>query len=50
MAKKLMNIRTEEELHKQIKIRATMLGITITDYLEGLVKADLEKANKEEEK
>ena len=47
MAKtKMMTIRTEEELHKQIKIRAAMLGISIADYIEQLVKADLEKNKK----
>lgn len=45
MAKdKMMTIRTEEEVHKQIKIRATELGISIADYIEQLVKEDLKKA------
>ena len=47
---KKMTIRVEEDFHKQIKIRATLLGVTITDYLLNLVKEDLEKAKKEEEK
>ncbi len=47
MAKdKMMTIRTEEEVHKQIKIRATELGISIADYIEQLVKEDLKKAKK----
>ena len=47
MAKnKMMTIRTEEEIHKQIKIRAAELGISIADYIEQLVKADLEKNKK----
>lgn len=42
----MMTIRTEEEVHKQIKIRATELGISIADYIEQLVKEDLKKAKK----
>lgn len=44
---KMMTIRTEEELHRQIKIKSAELGISIADYIEMLVKADLEKSNKE---
>ena len=49
MAKdKMMTIRTEEEVHKQIKIRATELGISIADYIEQLVKEDLKKIKEEQ--
>ena len=45
MAKdKMMTIRTEEEVHKQIKIRSAELGISIADYIEQLVKEELKKA------
>ena len=45
MAKdKMMTIRTEEEVHKQIKIRSAELGRSIADYIEQLVKEDLKKA------
>lgn len=47
MAKDLtMTIRTTEEMRKQIKIRATELGMSMADYIEQLVKADLEKDKK----
>lgn len=51
MAKtKMMTIRTEEEVHRQIKIRAAELGISIATYIEQLVKEDLEKAKAEKDK
>ncbi|MDY2584013.1 MAG: toxin-antitoxin system HicB family antitoxin [Clostridium perfringens] len=42
-----MTIRLDEELHKQIKIKATMEGKTVTDYILGLAIEDLKKSNKE---
>lgn len=47
MAKDLtMTIRTTEDMRKQIKIRAAELGISMADYIEMLVKADLDKDGK----
>lgn len=42
-----MTIKLDEELHKQIKIKAAMEGITLKEYVLGLIKEDLEKTNKE---
>lgn len=42
-----MTIRLDEELHKKIKIKATMEGKTVTDYILELVNKDLEESNKE---
>ena len=43
---KIMSFRTTSELHKQIKIKAAIMGISIADYIEMLVNADLEKDKK----
>lgn len=37
-------IEVREEIHKAVKVRATVLGITMRDYIEGLIKKDF-KAN-----
>lgn len=37
-------IEVREEVHKAVKVRATVLGITMRDYIEGLIKKDF-KAN-----
>lgn len=36
-------IRTDSELHKQVKIHATELGTTVQDYVLQLIVKDLEK-------
>ncbi|HHY74057.1 MAG TPA: hypothetical protein GX497_12725 [Bacillus bacterium] len=36
----------DEELHKQIKIKAVMEGLTIQDYILNLIKNDLAKSSK----
>lgn len=38
-----MTIRMDEELHKQAKIKATMEGISLKDYIVNLIKEDLSK-------
>lgn len=42
-----MTIRLNEELHKQIKIKAAMEGITVKEYVLGLIIEDLDKTNKD---
>lgn len=40
---KSLTIRMDDELHKQVKIKTAVDGITIQDYILNLVKKDLEK-------
>lgn len=42
--RKALTVRMDEDLHKQIKIKAIMQDMTIQDYILSLIKADLEKS------
>lgn len=42
--RKTLTIRMDEELHKQIKIKAIMEEKTIQDYILSLIKIDLSKS------
>lgn len=44
--RKSLTIRMDEELHKQVKIKAVMDGTTIQDYILRLIRADLAKVEK----
>ncbi len=41
--RKLIGVRVDEELHRQMKLYAVSQGITIQDYLMGLIKQDMKK-------
>ena len=41
MADKTISIRITEEFHKEIKIKIAKDGITLKDYILGLIKKDL---------
>lgn len=41
-------IRIDRELHKQIKATCAIDGISIRDYIIGLVKKDMQARNKQE--
>jgi len=43
---KTITIRVPDDLHKQIKMEATKMGITIKDYLLALVEKDLKREKK----
>ena len=43
MADKGINIKVNEELYKEIKIRALTLDKTLKDYILDLIKKDLNK-------
>lgn len=45
-----MTIRIDEELHKQAKIKATIEGISLKEYILNLIKEDLAKAAKDTNK
>lgn len=38
-----MTIRIDEELHKQAKIKATIEGISLKEYILNLIKEDLKE-------
>jgi len=40
---KAFNIRVEPALHEKARIKAAIEGVSISDYLRGLVKADTER-------
>ena len=46
MAEKTITIRVNEDLHKQVKIHIAEQGITLKDYIEKLINADLAKGGK----
>ena len=46
MDEKTITIRVPDDLHKQIKMEATKMGITIKDYLLALVEKDLKREKK----
>lgn len=41
MAEKTITIRIDEKLHKEIKVLTAEQGITVKDYLVGLIKDSL---------
>lgn len=43
MAEKTITIRVPDELHKQIKIKIAKEGISLKDYVIGLIEKDLSK-------
>lgn len=46
MARKTTSLKIDEELWKKVKISCILKGIDISDYLENLIKKDLEKKQK----
>lgn len=44
MSEKTITIRVNEELHKEIKIEIAQKGISLKDYVLGLIEKDLEKS------
>lgn len=40
-------VKIDRELHKQIKATCAIDGISIRDYIIGLVKKDMQKRNKQ---
>lgn len=48
--RKIISVRVEPELHKQLKMIAVLENTTLQDYILGLIKQDMEhyeKKNKE---
>ena len=43
MAEKVINIKFDEDLYKEIKFRALELDKTLKDYILDLIKEDLNK-------
>ena len=43
---KAINLKVDEDFYKQIKVKIALGGITLKDYVIGLIKADLEKNQK----
>lgn len=43
---KAINFKVDEDFYKQIKVKIALEGITLKDYVIGLIKADLEKNQK----
>ena len=43
---KAINLKVDEDFYKQIKVKIALEGITLKDYVIGLIKADLEKNQK----
>lgn len=41
--RKLIGVRVDEELHRQMKLYTVGKGITIQDYLMELIKQDMKK-------
>lgn len=41
MAEKTITIRIDDELHKDIKVNIAKKGISLKDYVVGLIKSDL---------
>lgn len=46
MVEKTITVRVTEELHKDIKIRIANEGISLKDYVLGLIQKDLAKKEK----
>lgn len=46
MSRKTTSLKIEEELWKKVKIRCILQGVDISDYLEEIIKKDLEKEEK----
>lgn len=44
--RKIISIRVEPELHKQLKIIAIEKNTTLQDYIVGLIKKDMEQYEK----
>ncbi|MGL5087552.1 MAG: toxin-antitoxin system HicB family antitoxin [Clostridium sp.] len=44
MSEKTITIRVSEDLHKEIKIEIAQKGISLKDYVLGLIEKDLEKS------
>lgn len=44
--RKSLTIRMDEELHKQVKIKAVKDGTTIQDYILRLIREDLTRVEK----
>lgn len=45
MSEKTIAIRIDEEFHKKIKIRLAETGLTLKDYILGLIDKDLATSN-----
>lgn len=41
--RKLIGVRVDEEMHRQMKLYTVSQGITIQDYLMDLIKQDMKK-------
>ena len=44
--RKIISIRVEPELHKQLKMIAVLENTTLQDYIVGLIKKDMEQNKK----
>jgi predicted HicB family RNase H-like nuclease len=40
-------VRIDKDLHKQLKTNCVLEGISIKDYISGLIQKDLEEKNKD---
>ncbi len=47
--RKQLSVRLDEKTHKKMKLYAVNQGITIQDYLMGLIRKDMENHEKETE-
>jgi predicted DNA binding CopG/RHH family protein len=45
---KAINFKIPEDFYKQIKIHVVMSGVTLKDYIVGLMRADLEISGSKE--
>jgi len=48
LPEKTLAFRIDEEFHRKIKIHLAKEGITLRDYVLGLIRDDLEKLEKED--
>lgn len=48
--RKIISIRVEPELHKQLKMIAVLENTTLQDYIVGLIKQDMEHYEKRTKK
>lgn len=48
--RKIISIRVEPELHKQLKMIAVLESTTLQDYIVGLIKQDMEHYEKRTKK